>query len=127
MHDPDIWDDSAENSLAEMISDQIKNMPDRPKIVVSVFNWNMERTQRFGEEMAKFKQAALRVFRITYLTIPADVGFLGFDGDSFDASLSDFLTMMSLMPIDEAIVYVEGVAKLRIAPTKAEPSSAIPN
>jgi hypothetical protein len=119
---PDVWD-SAENSLAEMISDQVKKMPDQPKIVLAAFNWNMKKSQEFIVAMEKFNQSVLKIFGITYVTAPADVCFLGFDGDSSDVGLCEFLLTTSQMPIDEIIVYSSGVPKLRIAPTKVMPSS----
>jgi hypothetical protein len=92
-------------------------MPDRPKVVIAIINQNREQDEVIARNMGEFKEAFLRLLPLKVFNIPYTVFLFGFEQDS-PVQSGRLLEVLAMLPTYEGAIYVDGRARLRLAPTK---------
>src|SRR5260221_14727295 len=111
---PDLWDN---DPLSRCISDHVQKMPDRPKVVVAIINQNREEDEAIVQSMADFKEAAIRVFALSFGEIRYTIFLFGFEGD-FVGPVGKLLEVFATLPDYEGAIYVDRLARLVLAKQK---------
>lgn len=117
--DPAIW---GNDPISKFIDELVSGMPDRPPVAVVLINQNQTDDAAIINSMKQFANAyvgfrSIKVFdMMSYGT-----NLLAFYYDE-SANLGQFLDALSKLPVMESVVYVDGVARLRIEPVKRRPA-----
>ncbi|MFN7139728.1 MAG: hypothetical protein ACK4UN_10345 [Limisphaerales bacterium] len=109
--------------VAGEINNQVKSMPDRPKIVVALIKWGREhdgQNERLFKELPNY----LRTAGLVAFGLPYRVTYLGFD--ELDSGLSQAIARIPQAIWSEGAIYIDGkVAILLHAPiTEEKPTSS---
>jgi hypothetical protein len=114
-HDPDVWDT---DPVAQFVTELIGDMPDRPKMVVVVLNWGAKNNDVIVKAILKIKESCFKAEAYEVYGMKMFLVLLSFENDSGIGVCRLFDALSELPPTAETIVYIEGMAKFRVARTK---------
>ena len=118
MADPE-YNKWGSDPVSQKLDEWVSKMPDRPATLLAVINYNADLDGSNRKALQPFNAQLFREIPFDCLGAKLTVYFLGFDATDADA----FLRLIAALPalgIDEAAVYLNGAAKLRI--TKLVPT-----
>jgi hypothetical protein len=114
--DPDFWDN---DPVSQFITNHIQTMPDRPKVMLVIIceHMDLELPKIIARGMSEFGSAYLTALPLNILEINYTVFLFAFEIDGEERA-GGMLHALATLPAFEGAVYVDGVARLRLAPTK---------
>lgn len=115
----DFWGDDL---VSECITDHVTKMPDRPHVVIALSKYtdDNEEIRKIGDPMSPFKDFFIDLLALRVYKFPLRVFLFGFERND-QGPLGHFLQALAMLPIEEGAIYVDGVARMRIAPVKRKP------
>jgi hypothetical protein len=111
--DTDLWDN---DPLSHCISEYVEKLPDRPKVIIAIISLPKQEDE-IAKAMLPFKEAFLTFLPLREYTAQVSFWLLGFDLNS-SAKVASLLECLGNLAFREGAIYVEGTARLRIAPVK---------
>ena len=106
--------------ISEFVGDLIRDMPDKPQVLVFLLVQQRERYAPVTERMAQFKESYITFSQQTVFGIPFGLCILGFE-PSTPVALNEFFSALASTPFDEGAVYVHGRHHLRLLPNEEIP------